>query len=35
MSDCSTHVFDVPLKPCPNCGAKVMSEYPKNRKDKK
>ena len=21
MSDCSTHAYDVPLKPCPFCGA--------------
>jgi len=24
MSDCSTHAFDVPLKPCPFCGEEVF-----------
>ena len=23
MSDCSTHAFDVPLKPCPFCGGEA------------
>lgn len=26
MSDCSTHAFDVPLKPCPFCGGEA-DEY--------
>lgn len=24
MSDCSTHAFDVPLKPCPFCGGEAV-----------